>query len=196
MKASKAFQSKIDHNTLFLFSGSPMMSHYPKPRLKQGKKIIMYIHYDTENDWFSLHDCHAEKIVFEKDTLSFYFSRGFWVLDTHPRNGFNATVRSDASRVDYHMSEKMLDALGVSIFTKTKSRKAFKEKWAPRDFIQAVNKGLFSVEFIEEYRNKESLTFKCWIWFGKEPQHKECELSLYTDKVTYCWNKLCPESVW
>lgn len=156
----------------------------------------MYTHYDTEIGWFSLHDCHAEKIVFEKDTLSFYFSRGFWVLDTHPRNGFNAIVRSDASKVDYHMSEKRLDALCVSIFTKTKARKALKEKWAPRDFIQAVNSGLFSVEFIEAYRNNESLAFKCWIWFGKEAQHKECELSLCTDKVTYCWNKLCPESVW
>ena len=157
---------------------------------------FMYKHCDTDDTLFSLHDCHAEKITFEKGVASFYFPGGFWILATHPANMSDAVVRSDASKVQYHLVDDSLGDISIYVFTKTKKGIVVREDWEPEDFMRAVNSGTFRVEFIRRYQDHVSLLYKCWLWLRQELYHKECEISIDTDKVTYCWNKLCPEKAW
>lgn len=157
---------------------------------------FMYKHCDTDDTLFSLHDCHAEKITFEKGVASFYFPGGFWILATHPENMSNAVVRSDASQVKFHLADESIDAIGVYIFTKTQKGRSVREEWEPEDFMHAVNRGTFRVEFIQRYQDNGSLLYKCWLWLQQKPYHKECEITIDTVQITYCWNNVCPENTW
>lgn len=39
----------------------------------------MYLHSDND-EFISLHDCHATKVLFENGVLTFVFEDGFWII--------------------------------------------------------------------------------------------------------------------
>ena len=63
----------------------------------------------------TLHDCIADKISFENNTLRFYLPDGFWVTPHHEVNSFEKTVRTDASVVDFSIED--IDGISVRVFT-------------------------------------------------------------------------------
>lgn len=155
----------------------------------------MYKHYDNDDSLISLHDCHAEKISFSNGTLSFYFPDGFWIPSNHPENQINTTVRTDASRIDYHLLNEEIGDIYIYIFNKIRRGNVIRGVWEPTDFIDAVNDGSYRVEFIHKYTGYQSLLYKCWVWFDRKPWHKECEIIIPTDSITYCWNQICENRV-
>ena len=156
----------------------------------------MYQHCEPDSRHITLHDCHAEKINFEKGTLSFFFPDGFWVTKHHPLNHSGSIVLTSASQADFQLIGGKLDGMEVSIFQKSPNGTAIREDWAPERFINSVNAGDFDIEFIAEYKGCQSFLFKCWIWFGKAPYHFECEIILHSETVRYCWDELRYGCVW
>lgn len=161
-----------------------------------GRKIKMYKYCDLDDCYISLHDCQAEKMNFDNGILSFIFPAGFWVTGQHPQNKSNNTVCTDSSQVDFQIIGGKTDGMEINTFIENKAGKVIRENWEPINFINAVNTGDFRVEFITQYKGYQSFLFKCWAWFNKPPYHLECEIILYSERVTYSWNEFLYDCVW
>lgn len=155
----------------------------------------MYKHYDSDDSNISLHDCRAEKIIFEDGILSFVFPDGFWITEKHPQNNSDTTVLTNSSQVDFQIVDGELDGIEIYLFKRNR-KKIVRDDWEPTKFINAVNAGDFQVEFITQYKGFQSYLFKCWVWFDKKPYHSECEIILNSEKALYCWNELRNDCAW
>lgn len=155
----------------------------------------MYKHCDLDDCCISLHDCCAEKINFDNGILSFIFPDGFWITHQHPLNNSDKIVLTDLSQVDFQIG-KGIDQIEIYIFQKTKNGTIIRDQWEPMNFINAVNTEDFKLEFITQYKSYQSFLFKCWVWFDKEPYHSECEISFFSENVSYRWNELRYDCSW
>jgi hypothetical protein len=63
----------------------------------------------------TLHDCIADKILFENNILRFFLPDGFWVTPHHKANSSEKVVRTDASAVDFSIED--IDDIIVRVFT-------------------------------------------------------------------------------
>ena len=145
----------------------------------------------------TLHDCIANKISFENDTLRFYMSDGFWVTPHHEENHCGKTVRTDASIVDFSIEN--IDDITVRVFTRNAycwSRKTIAEIWNMEQLISAVNSGKCTVEFITQYRTYGEQMWHCAIRSNKKPYYRECQLYLPNSNATFYWNNLCLDREW
>ena len=145
----------------------------------------------------TLHDCIADKITFENNTLRFYLPDGFWVTPHHEVNSSEKTVRTDASVVDF--SIKNIDDTMVDVFTRHKwlwFRKTSVEIWNMEKLIALVNSGNCTLEFITQYRTYGEQMWHCVIRHKKKPYYRECQLYLPETETTFFWNDLRPECEW
>lgn len=156
----------------------------------------MYKHCDSDDCYISLHDCHAEKMVFDNGILSFIFPDGFWITQHHPLNRSDRTVRTNSSQADFQIMDEEIDGIEIYVFKKNRNGKIIRDDWEPMNFINAVNAGDFRVEFITQYKSYQSFLFKCWIWFDNAPYHSECEIVLHSENVSYRWNELRYDCSW
>ncbi len=155
----------------------------------------MYKHSDTSVEHITLHDCRANKAAYKDGVLSFWYEDGFWVCPGHDKNDCGKTVRTDASKVKFHLANEGTEDVRIYIFTK-KKRKTIRKEWTLKKFVKAINAGDFTVEFLYCYKGYNIQVHDCWIWFDKAPYNKECELRIYTDEVTYLWNELREDRAW
>ena len=70
------------------------------------------------------------------------------------------------------------------------------EIWKPGNFINAVNKGEFCVEFITRRNEYAALAFECWLVFDAPPYHLDCEITMNCEAETYLWNELRYDRPW
>ena len=88
---------------------------------------MTYKHNDCDSyhgHKLTLHDCRAEKIIYNKGILSFYMSDGFWITPHHEASNLENTVRTDAARVDF----KVDDILDASVDVYIRKRNIIKRK--------------------------------------------------------------------
>ncbi len=156
----------------------------------------MYKHIETDDRFFSIHDCYAEKVYFNDGVLSFVFPNGFWVTNEHLLNRSENIVRTDEASVDFTIMDEEFDGISIHIFKKQNERTAIREEWGTENFINAVNHGEFKVEFIDCYKTNQYLLFKCQVRFDRKPYYEECEIILHTDKAVYNWNSLRYDCTW
>lgn len=155
-----------------------------------------YQHCDRDEKHLSLHDCRADKVFFENGELIFYFTDGFWIGPTHEENPLKKTVRTDAAEVRFHLSrEKKEDAL-IYLFTHKKPGIDLREIRDLAPWMADINQKDCQLEFIYQYTDVNSRILKCELWSKKKPYHRECELILYTDRVSYLWNRLREDYTW
>lgn len=156
----------------------------------------MYQHCELTDDFLSLHDCSAEKIEFQDGVLSFLFPEGFWITSQHPQNESDKTVSTDAAQVDFQITEGEIEGVCIYTFRENKEGLTIRKSWEPLDFIDAVNRGDYRIEFLTQYKSFQSMLFLCWVWFDQPPYHAECEIILDVEKVVYRWNQLRYDWVW
>ncbi len=145
----------------------------------------------------TLHDCTANKILFENNTLRFYLPDGFWVTPHHEENSSEKVVRTDASVVDFSIED--IDDTMVRVFTRKAwcwSRKASVEIWHMEQLISAVNSGKYIIEFITQYRSYYEQMWHCAIRSNKKPYYRECQLHIPNTNATFYWNNLCLDREW
>ena len=141
----------------------------------------------------TLHDCTADKILFENNTLRFYLPDGFWVTPHHEENSSEKTVRTDVSVVDF--SIKDIDDIMVYVFTRHRFlwfRKTSVAIWNMEQLISLVNSGKCTLEFITQYRTYGEQMWHCAIRSNKKPYYRECQLYLPETEATFFWNDLRP----
>ena len=152
------------------------------------------VYHDKE---LTLHDCVAEKILFENGILRFDLPDGFWVTPYHKENKCEKTVRTGASAVEFTVKD--VEDITVWVFTRSTrrwSRKTSVEIWSVEKLISAVNSGKCTLEFITQYRNRFEQMWHCAVNSKKKPYYSECLLHLPETEATFRWNELCPSREW
>lgn len=145
----------------------------------------------------TLHDCIANKISFESNTLRFYLPDGLWVTPYHKENTYGKTLRTDAAAVSF--SAEDMDDITVRVFTKNTwcwSRKTCVENWHMEQLMTAVNSGNCTLEFLTQYRSHYEQLWHCVIHSPKRPYYRECQLYLPAAEATFFWNDLHPDREW
>ncbi len=99
----------------------------------------MYKNHETDDKYFSLHDCRAEHMNFTEGILSFDFPDGFWVIPGHEKNTSEETVRTDASQVDFAIIDKDIYCIKIYLFKKKRKGAVIRKEWDLKDFMKAVN---------------------------------------------------------
>ncbi len=155
-----------------------------------------YLHYDTEDQFLTLHDCDADKISLEEGILSFYFENGFWITPEHKSSHLKQTVRTDSSKVDFHLLQGDKSSIIIYVFTKKAFGKIIREEWDLTRLINTVNSGHGKLEFLYQYKSDNEQMIECCLFFDKKPYFAECLLKIPQTKVVYCWNNLCEDNVW
>lgn len=153
----------------------------------------MYKHYDKADAAISLHDSGAEKATFENGILTFHFPQdGFWVLPDHEKNTIGEPVRTDASEVRFHLlSEDAEEDFHCYVFHEKSERKSVRKEWTLSELVSAINSREYRLEFLYRYEGGyKELIFSCELWGEKKPYHRECQLWLSVQDVTYCWNEI------
>ena len=145
----------------------------------------------------SLHDCIADQIVFEDNTLRFFMPDGIWVTQRHPGNDSQKVVRTDAAAVSFYVEE--LDDIILRVFTRNKwcwAGKTIVEIWEMDRLIACVNSGKCILEFITQYRTYGEQMWHCAIRSNRKPYYRECQIYLPGTDATYYWNDICPDREW
>lgn len=145
----------------------------------------------------SLHDCIANKILFENKKLHFFFPDGFWITPHHKVNNSNKLVQTDASVVNFSVDD--IDDILVRVFTRHRCllfRKTSVKFWDMEQLIAFVNSGKCTVEFIRQYRTYGEQMWHCAIRSNKKPYYRECDLFFSDTNATFCWNNLCFDREW
>lgn len=154
----------------------------------------MYKHCDND-EFISLHDCHATKVLFENGILTFVFEDGFWITPGHPENVTDKTIRTDSAEVQFILEVGDEFDVNCYVFNK-KFKKTIREDWELSKLIECVNDKNYTLEFLYQYKNYRSMMIECWLWSKKKPYHRECELKLSLKDVKYYWNDLQKDRVW
>ena len=145
----------------------------------------------------TLHDCIADKIIFENNILRFFLPDGFWVTPHHKANSSEKVVRTDASAVDFSVEDT--DDIIVRVFTKHRCigfRNTSVELWDIAQLISKVNSKKCTIEFITQYKSHCEQMWHCAIRSNKKPYYRECHLHLPNTKATFYWNTLCIDREW
>ncbi len=145
----------------------------------------------------TLHDCIADKISFENNTLCFCLPDGFWITPHHKENSSEKTVRTDASVVGFPIKD--IGDTMVYVFTRHRFlwfRKTSVAIWDMEQLISLVNSGKCTLEFITQYRTYGEQMWHCAIRSNKKPYYRECQLYLPETEATFFWNNLRPEREW
>lgn len=155
----------------------------------------MYKHCDIDDEYLSLHDCHATKVINENGVLTFVFNDGIWVAQGHPSNIADKTLRTDVAEVEYYLESGEECDITLYVFEE-KSKKTVREEWELAKLIECVNSEKYTLEFLYQYKGYNSVIIECWLWSDKKPYHRECEIKLSLKDVKYCWNDLCEDKAW
>ena len=142
----------------------------------------MYKYITNEDKKIGLHDCRTTHMSYEKQTLSFDFPEGFYILNEEE------TVLSGMSKMECHIIDEEIDGISIYIYRKNSSQEVIREDWTD-NFISAVNDGSFEFEFVTTYKSYQHILFKGYVWFDKEPYSMECEIELHIDQISYMWNE-------
>ena len=145
----------------------------------------------------TLHDCVANEILFENNTLRFHLPDGFLVTPHHKENSSEKVLRTDASAVDFSIED--IDDIMIDVFTRHRwlwFRSTCVVHWHMEQLISKVNSGKCTIEFITQYKSHYEQMWHCAIRSNKKPYYRECHLYLPNTKATFCWNNLCFDREW
>ncbi len=143
----------------------------------------------------TLHDCIADKIAYNNNTLSFCFPDGFWIMPDHKGSYLDKTVRTDAAQVDFTITPDDHFEVYLEVFKKRKHFKTIVEYWDLKKLKDAVNNRKYQLEFIYQYRTYfEQMWFCCLHYKGN--WYGECQLHIPFSTATYRWNNLRENCVW
>lgn len=147
----------------------------------------------NENVEISLHDSRAKSVSVENGILSFEFPEGFYVVDKS-NDKQNNIFYTDLSKVDFSLIDGT-DGIESYIFTKTEDKnKDIRETIDFQKLSEMMNNNHAELEFIYTYSGYHSVLFYCWLWSDEFPNyHKECEILIQTDDITYYWNNTYEE---
>ena len=142
----------------------------------------MYQHCDVSDEYISLHDSHAESILYQDGVITFVFPDGIRVTNEHSSNKSGKVVRTDKAEVRFYLESDDEDDI--------------QEEWELSKLMDHVNNKKGTLEFLYQYKGYNSMIIECALWSHKKPYYRECELKLRIKDVNYCWNNLCENRVW
>ncbi len=144
----------------------------------------------TSGEHINLHDCKATQISLKNKTLFFTFPEGFWI----ERNNIPTSKKyyTGEAQMEFPLLYSEDIAIIIYIFTKD-GKNTIRTEYTLNDLMKQINTNLCSLEFLYSYISSQTFRFDCWLWYDKEPYHKECELIISAENVIYHWNEVYEE---
>lgn len=155
----------------------------------------MYKHCEEDNQYLSLHDCHATEMLYDEGVLTFIFQDGIWITKEHSYNEIGKIVRTDKAEVKFYLDSGDEDDITIYVFDK-KLKKTYRQELQLIELIELLNRGNHTLEFLYQYKGYNSMIVECCLWSKKKPYHRECEIKLLLKATKYCWNNLCEDREW
>lgn len=135
------------------------------------------------NSWniISLHDCRVTHIKQFQQNIVLIFSEGFWLKADHPENKSGKIIGTDKSQVTLKQGKfdeiLLQNDLNQSLFDTISSEQ----------FINKIISSEWEFEIIDESFQDHKVTYSGWVWFEREPFHKDCQITCSFGEVEYCW---------
>ena len=157
---------------------------------------MAFLHCDSDENLFSLHDCITDRVYFADNVLSFDFPDGFWVPPEHPAGIADKVVRTDASKVTYTLIDDEYDVT-IYVFEKSLFGQIVRKEWSIGDLVDKINSGKCKLEFLYRYNQGEhNAVWRCNLRVNKKPYFKDCWIEITYASVLYEWNELRKDRTW
>ena len=155
------------------------------------------IYRDTsscDNVTFSLHDCIATGMTWEKNTLTFFFSEGIILGKKFvPKGRCDCFCHSGPAKLSFVGAD--LRFFHVYESWKTEGEYRLSSNVTAYDLPEIIAKvasGEWRMEFIEEYRSDHAVLYRCGLWrgeaYGKE-RPKDLTFALDYDERICEWDE-------
>ena len=157
--------------------------------------MYKYSDNNSGND-ISLHDCRASRILFDSKKITFVFEEGFYLEAENANNYNNKLSYTGRSEIVFDTIHKKTETdMIIYVFSDTaENNKMIREEISPAELAEMMNNGA-ELEFLYSYKGDSSYLYNCWLRFGTEHYHKECEIIISADNVTYYWNEIFAEEI-
>ena len=142
----------------------------------------------------SLHDCIADRIFCQNEVLRFCFPEGIWITPSHPENGLQNTVRTDAAIVDLQIRD--MEDVVIRVFVPGFFGKTYVRYWSVEELMKNINSGKYTLEFISLYRAYAEQLWICELHSAKKPYFQTCQIHLPETEAVFRWNELRSEYTW
>ena len=157
--------------------------------------------YSVENDYpnIVLHDCRIVKVLIENKDLIFEFDdNGFWLTENNKLNSFRKTLRTDRAQVRFKNIDQDFTHIYVfkNICLFKKSIFTIRKEISLEDFCSKINCGIWQFEIVDELYAYRNVVFNGGMFFNKKPYHRECQVQIFFETMTYLWNKICEDKAW
>ena len=155
----------------------------------------MYKYTDSLDSGIGLHDCRAKKLTLGDGSMTFVFDEGIYVLPENPDNPTGEVCYTDRAEITFcnTLFKAPEDGCTVYLFSDTDDEaRSVREEISAQKLADMLDEGM-ELEFLYTYKRYRSYIFRCWLWFDKEPYHRECELIIAAEETFCRWNELHTE---
>ncbi|MBR5272339.1 MAG: hypothetical protein IKU25_02950 [Clostridia bacterium] len=144
--------------------------------------------------FISLHDCFADSIQKDGDDLIINFPDGFWVCPNSKYIDGKDHLRTGPAQVCFKNFVDIMDPIYIykdmRLFGKLLlSRRIWLEE---EQFMNMINGGKYTLEFLEEYHQPMNVKYKCEVFNKKKGRYTnmECEFDVFAKSIEYRWNEI------
>lgn len=154
-----------------------------------------FLYSDTnQNHDIILHDCFADKIILQKNTLIFQFSEGFYLKASHEQNPFSALAYTGEAEMRMELFYANPDVNVTIYLIKEEYDGTHRTEIPLEEFMKRIRQGE-KLEFLYAYQglDTDDMLFRCELHFDKHPYRRECILIISAKEISYHWNELFQE---
>ena len=154
-----------------------------------------FLYSDTnQNHDIILHDCIADNIILQKNTLIFQFSEGFYLRETHAQNPFQHLAYTGEAEMRMELFYTNPDVNVTIYFIKEQYEGTYRFEISLEDFMKRIKQGE-KLEFLYAYQgiDTDDILFRCELHFDKHPYRRECILIISAKEISYHWNEIFQE---
>ena len=139
----------------------------------------MYTNTSNNMNEISIHDCAATGIEKGSNSISFYFSKGFYCILKD-----KTAVHTSEGEMEITFEE---EDITFFVFRPNRRRQLVRED-CTAEFISRVNSGEWRCEFFASFQGYHRILLQGAVFFDKAPYSMDFELDLSADSVSFSWN--------
>jgi len=154
-----------------------------------------FFYSDTnQNHDIILHDCFADHIILQKNTLIFQFSEGFSLKASHPQNPFSAPAYTGEAEMRMELFYANPDVNVTIYLIKEEYDGTHRMEISLDEFLKRIEQNE-KLEFLYTYQgiDTDDILFRCELHFDKHPYRMECILIISAKETSYHWNEIFQE---
>ena len=158
--------------------------------------------YSEQNAYtsISLHDCRADSITINGNSLIIDFPDGFWITPASTHIDHNRPVKTGPAQLCICgiYADAPFNAIDVFKTIRIFGKPFLCRRLQPEftDFLKMFQHGKYELEFITEYHCSTTSFYQCWIWKKNVGVDSECQFEITAKNIEYRWNDILYDHEW